>query len=66
MRVVLMLVLLSGCATQPDMYDMAYSQAESAKVLQKMHYCANKARQVPDHLKNLAYQYCLVTINATI
>jgi hypothetical protein len=48
------------------MYDMAYSQDESDKVLHKMHYCANKARQVPDHPKNLAYQYCLVTLNATI
>jgi len=66
MRVVLMLVLLSGCATQPDMYDLAYSHAEPDKVLQKMHYCASKARQVPDHRKNMAYQYRLVTLNATI
>ncbi len=69
-RLVLLSVLLSGCAVEPDPAAVAFSRHASERVMQRMEYCAKAVADIPlpldDEARNAIYSDCLIQVGATI
>lgn len=69
-RLALLAMLLSGCAAQPEPYQLAFSRIASEHVMQRMEYCAKAVSEIPlpldDEAKNAIYSDCLIQVGATI
>ena len=69
-RLALLVVLLSGCAAQPEPYQVAFSRVASERVMERMQYCAKAVSEIPlpldDEAKNAIYSDCLIQVGATI
>lgn len=69
-RLVLLSVLLSGCAIEPDPAAVAFSRHASERVAQRMEFCAKAVADIPlpldDEAKNAIYSDCLIQVGATI
>lgn len=69
-RLVLVALLLGGCATQPDHHRQAFSQHAYERIMRRMEFCAKAVADTPlpldDDAKNAIYADCLTAVGATI
>ncbi|WP_061238188.1 hypothetical protein [Ectopseudomonas composti] len=70
LRLALLAVLLTGCAAQPEPYQVAFSRVSSERVMERMEFCAKAVSEIPlpldDEAKNAIYSDCLIQVGATI